>query len=330
MLREFLYVDTDKVRSLLAQLDEGVEEEVRVTEKTQTKLSIGTKQILNRDRDTGTESSIMRSLADAVFPALESAMESSGYLVDISEKLKSGEYWSGSLQKEHPEGSFIRVTAPARLFDSKYVLKVFSGLAAAASGYTALTMGGATTSSKPSKASPKAKQAPPSPPSPEDEIEDFPTQLFGDGLTPSQLRGFAKLTRAMFYPGLVLVMNPSGDEALPITARLQEGRRFLESDAEILFARYGLHEQYWTMVGTIGSFSPPEEEPYSGDEWSGSRTDAIDRAVLTKRVNALVTGIAQTGFADIPQYPGFSVVPFAVYRTIMPASKLPVANGAVV
>lgn len=328
MLREFLYVDTQKVRSLLAQIDDGgISEEVKITEKTQTKLSVGAKNIMNRDRDTGSESSTTRSLADAVFPALEEAMEVSGYLVDLSDDLQDPEFWSETLREDYPEGSFVRITAPARLFDSRYINRIFSGMSQTATGFVGLNPTAVTAKGnkggRSSNPKPKGERE-----SPEDSIEDFPTVLFGDTLTAGQLRGFAKMTRGLFHTGLHLIMNPAGQEGLSVSVRLEEGRSFLESEADVLFARYGVHEQEWTVVGTVGSHSAEEVDDDSSP--FTVRPEGIDRAALTGMINALVGGVARFGFADLPQHPGFSVVPFAVYRPIIRSVEEPPSDGAAV
>ncbi len=333
MLREFLYVDTEKVRSLLAQIgDGGISEEIKITERTQTKLSIGAKNIANRDRDSGFESSTTRSLADAVFPALEEAMEAAGYLVDISNDLQRPDFWTDHLQDDYPEGSFVRITAPARLFDSTYVTRIFAGLSHAANGFTAFQPNAQSQNDRPGKGRPnpqKPKTVVGPRESPEDEIEDFPTFLFGEELTAVQLRGFARMTRGLFHTGLHLILNPAEQEGLSISVRLQEGRSFLESEADVLFARYGVNEQEWTVVGTIGSHSAPEVDESSGNPFD-VRSDGLDRAALTAMINRLVGGVASFGFADLPQYPGFSIVPFAVYRPIIRSAEHLPMNGALV
>jgi hypothetical protein len=332
VLREFLYVDTDKVRSLLAQLDEGINEEVQITEKNQTKLSVGAKSILARDQDTALESSTVRSLADAVFPTLEEAMEATGYLVDLSESLQEPTFWEGPLQDNFPAGSFVRITAPARLFDSRYITRIFAGVSATANGFFDLSPELAQPTKGKGLGAPRTKSNPAraSKPQPEDEIEDFPPAVFGEEFAASQLRGFAKMTRGMFHPGLHLVLNPAGQVGLAVSARLQEGRRFLESDAEVLFARYGVYEQEWTVVGTIGSHSSSEDAAIDADKPFGARATGIDRAAVTGMVNTMVAMVAGTGFADLPQYPGFSVVPFAVYRPILRSVGSTVADGSAV
>ncbi|QKW11406.1 MULTISPECIES: hypothetical protein [unclassified Micromonospora] len=133
MMRELIYVDTDKVRSLLAQRDGGITEDQKVTEKKQGTLSGGMRNVANREQVWGTEESTQRSLADAVFPMLEEALDSEGYLTDVSEELRSFDSDSfDDFKSAYPPGSFVRLTGPARFFDARYVAQAFAGVGVAA------------------------------------------------------------------------------------------------------------------------------------------------------------------------------------------------------
>jgi hypothetical protein len=104
-------------------------------------------------------------------------------------------------------------------------------------------------------------------------------------------------------------------EGLAITARLQEGRRFLDSEPEILFARYGLQPQDWTLVGTVGSYSVAADFEYNSPEMmAGGRPS---RPGIVAGINDLLELLCTLGLADLPQHPGMSIVPFAVYRPIL-------------
>jgi hypothetical protein len=39
-------------------------------------------------------------------------------------------------------------------------------------------------------------------------------------------------------------------------------------------------------------------------------------------MNSMMGAVAGAGFADVPPYPGFSIVPMAVYRPILPRADL--------
>lgn len=148
----------------------------------------------------------------------------------------------------------------------------------------------------------------------EAEVIGYPAAVLG-GLEAPQLRAFVTLARGMYTPGVHLTLEPRIGE-LAISTRLQEGRQYLETDAEILFSRYGTANQDWTLVGTVGSHAEAVEADQIGT--ADIATDnGIDRSKFTAMVNNFLQYFGNLGFADLPQAPGFSVVPLAVYRPII-------------
>ncbi|MGW4155775.1 DUF6414 family protein [Micromonospora chersina] len=322
MLREFMYVDTDKVRSILAQLDGGVAEELNVTTKNQGKLAGGIKSIASREQMWGGEESTQRSLADAIFPTLEDALESEGYLADISDRLSGIDNAAfKELQEEFPPGSFVRITAPSRLFDARYMARAFGGFSVAARGVESIRDGGSPKTppkqrgGRQSKAAEEARAD-----ALESAIYDYAPDITG-GFDATQLRAFIQVARGLFLPGLHVVMALDDDSlsGLTVTARLQEGHRYLESEPDVLFSRYGMEGQDWTVVGTIGSYSPPED--FEVPEMIFNKPDGtVSRRAFVEKLNGFLALLGVLGFADHPQYPGLSIVPFAVYRPILPIS----------
>ena len=74
--------------------------------------------------------------------------------------------------------------------------------------------------------------------------------------------------------------------------RLQEGQQFLDSDPEILFARYGVRAQDWTVVGTVG---------HHGERMGGSPPDP--GAVRPGRSHARSHGRLHQRHAGLPGRP---------------------------
>jgi hypothetical protein len=327
MLRELIYVDADKVRSLLAQLEEGVTEDKRVTEKKQANLSGGMRNVASREQIWGTEESTQRSFADAIFPALEDVLTAEQYLSDIS-------YEISSVAAADPPGSFVRITAPARLFDARYVANAFAGYATAATGVTEIdpeSYKPASSSDSRTKGRPQAKKVVAGPSeagSLEALIPDFDISKVA-GVPSSQLRAFVKVARGASHPGFHLAMSPGGDDGVSVTARLQETRRFLDTEPEILFSRYGVQEQDWTVVGTIGAYSPHPDFAFEPADIERSDGNGVSRGKIVQIFNDLLALLGTLGLADQPQHPGFSVVPFAVYRLILPAGGMQALEGEV-
>jgi hypothetical protein len=318
VLREFLYVDTEKVRSMLAQIEGGIAEEARETERRDKRTEAGVKGIGLHQQAWGSEEYISKSLGDVIFPTLEEALTADGLLSDISAEVAYEETWtSGRLTADHPAGLIIRVSAPGALFDARYVATVLAGFAAAWTGLVDLGLGDESpkpTSGRKRPRPQKQQQQVLSVPNLEDIISDFPP-MGDEQITAKFMRGIVKVARGLFAPGLHLNLVPTSSDHIIIGARLQEGRAYLDSDPDVLFARYGLGLQEWTLVGSIGHYA--ENEPAEDlSEAELTEGDNLVRGRTARYINAFMNLMGGKGFTDIPQFPGFSVVPFAVYRTI--------------
>ncbi|MEU8742719.1 hypothetical protein AB0C39_03620 [Streptomyces parvulus] len=322
ILREFLYVDTDKVRALLAQLDGGIAEESRETERKEKRTTIGPRSAAQHLQGTGSESYTNKSLGDALFPTLEESLESELLLHDISEEASDVDAWgSGSLKAKYPPGSLVRITAPGSLFDTRYAAAAFAAFGHVNVGLKGI---GASPSSEPQrtgKGKPgqqhlrSAKKGEGGPDQLEDAIPDFPAVGGTDGNT---LRSFVQISKGVFTPGLHINMTPAKGSL--ISARLQEGRQYLDTEAEILFARYGTERHDWTLVGSIGSYGTEETELPDMNFYNAGGN--INRGLFAEAMNAQMRNLGRIGFIDLPQHPGFSLIPFAVYRGIPRSTEL--------
>ncbi|WP_435852546.1 DUF6414 family protein [Streptomyces sparsogenes] len=316
ILREFLYVDTDKVRAMLAQLDGGVAEESRETERKEKRTTVGPRVAGQYFQGSGSETYTNKSLGDALFPMLEQTLEAESLLQDISEQVRDpGQWSSGELKRGLPVGTLVRVTAMGSLFDTRYAASAFSAFGSVMVGLH--DMGhlpvvkanqskgkqggqqGRTPKRKPTDGSAAL----------EDSIPDFPDIGGADG---KDLRAFVRVSKGVFAPGLHLNLTPT--KGVLINSRLQEGRQYLDSEADILFARYGTEQQEWTVVGSIGSYGT--EETSLPDMDFHNADGSVNRAKFAEAMNAQMRNLGRLGFIDLPQHPGFSLIPFAVYRSI--------------
>ena len=321
-LREFLYVDSDKVRGLLAQLDEGIVEASTETGQSEKVTGGGVKGFAEHSQRWGTATSTQKSQGDALFPMLEGALETEGMLTDLSELLSQPAGWE-DLGEDFPPGSLVRMTADGSMLDARYLASTLAAFSTAAGGLKDVTgpqevlpapgQRGRQTPKKQASKRPPVREAPLHI---EDTIPDEPVD-FGDGpvLQAAYLRGIVRVARALFTPGLHLNLRPTGDPSYAVTARLQEGRQFLDSDPEILFSRYGVSPQKWTLVGSVGFYAVADTVDVQVDGFM-TPDGSLDRARFADVMNGTMLQAAQTGFVDAPQAPGFSVVPLAVYRGI--------------
>ncbi|MGW5675415.1 DUF6414 family protein [Streptomyces sp. NPDC003860] len=327
-LREFLYVDTDKVRAMLAQLDGGIAEELRETERKEKRTTVGPRVAGQFFHGSGSETYTNKSLGDALFPMLEQALEADSLIRDISEEVCDLDWWSSSeLKRDLPTGSLIRVTAMGSLFDTRYTASAFSAFGAVMVGLNDLGHLPTTTPTSQGRGKQRGQQrqtpkrkTPDSPAALEDSIPDFPDIGGADG---NSLRAFVRISKGVFAPGLHVNLTPA--KGILINSRLQEGRQYLDSESDILFARYGTEQQEWTVVGSIGSYGT--EEPSLPDMDFYNADGTVNRAKFAESINAQIRNLGRLGFIDLPQHPGFSLIPFAVYRSIPTSATIALTDA---
>ncbi|MEV5344503.1 DUF6414 family protein [Streptomyces achromogenes] len=302
---------------MLAQLDGGVAEESRETERAEKRTTVGPRVAGQYFQGSGSETYTNKSLGDALFPMLEDALESESLLRDVSEEVRDPGTWrSGELKRELPPGSLVRVTARGSLFDTRYAASAFSAFGSVMVGLNEMGylptvkqagqskgkkggQGGCATRQKTAEGAFEL----------EDSIPDFPDIGGADGRT---LRSFVRISKGVFAPGLHVNLTPA--KGVLINSRLQEGRQYLDSEADILFARYGTEQQEWTVVGSIGSYGTEETSLPDMDFYNAD--GSVNRAQFAEVMNAQMRNLGRLGFIDLPQSPGFSLIPFAVYRSI--------------
>ena len=321
VFREFLYAAVDRARSLIAQRVGGVPEEERVTGTSTRRFNIGVRNYLSYGHDGQTEQYEQRSLLDALFPELERTLEAEGWLTDISSLVHDPNATDPtSLLNRVSPGSLIRLTANGQLFNSEYVAQVLGGTSVAVDGIMRVQSPAPPTAGK--KSVPKSVHARNSsdPPKLEDLVEHFDPSLIG--VSPEQFRAMIRIARGMFNKGLHLLFSTDGGLGWSATARLQEGRRYLDAEPDVLFSRYGTAPQEWTVVGTIGHFSSaPDIRAMEGVNFLSEDGQRVSRTAFVSGLNKLMNMIGGQGLTDMPQYPGFSVVPLAVYRLIPEAQS---------
>ncbi|MGY0388164.1 DUF6414 family protein [Nocardioides sp. WG-D5] len=319
ILREYLYVDTAAVRGALAQLDTGIVESETSKSANAKKTSIGVKGYLEHARDWGDDLTTTKTMGDAVFPLLEEGLTVHGLLEDVSDVVADPASWeSFTMEDLLPAGKIVRITAPGYLFDARFVAGFIEGYAVTQRGLVNMGVfdgpNNAVVPPKAKKPAKKYEQLPGEDVSLEGRIPlgQMPTGEPGSD-TGEFFRGVVQVARGVFAPGLHLMLMPDIDTAGPITVRLQDGRQYLDTEPDILFARYGVGSQYWTVVGTVGHHPVPGQNMDNPDFLDG---ESIRRAEFGRYINRLGGVLGQTGFTDLPQAPGFSLVPWAVYRTL--------------
>jgi len=313
-LREMLYLDVERVRALAGQLwPNGIPEELELRSGTQ-KGGKAAVMIAEGSYGRVSEDVERRALAETLFPLLEIELEQEDFIVDASEWSEDPQHWSDDeLPRWAQPGDLLRITAPGTLLDARHVGEMAGSFGAALSGAARMGLLDEVRANG-SPQGPKmenAKNFDPTSPWREDHIAPMPEF---EGFKPRELRGIAQLARGLFPEGVHLRLTPVAAGAQAVWCRLQEGRAYLDSEPEVLFSRYGLNPQPWTVVGVVGTIARRHAEPFTPPDIV--QDDKVVRGLAMDAFNGFIESMTDLGFASGPQYPGFSIVPIAVYREI--------------
>jgi hypothetical protein len=135
-LRDYLYVDLDKVSGLASQLYDGVPDRATNVTARQKKLEADLK-LIRGGTGSSAEDAIERNLGDSLFKDLEADLESLGLLTDLSESLADIETWE-SIDDLVSPGQILRITSRGTIFQPAQMSEAILGLATAAHGIAQL------------------------------------------------------------------------------------------------------------------------------------------------------------------------------------------------
>ncbi|WP_155942967.1 hypothetical protein [Mycobacterium sp. 141] len=296
-------------------MDDGVPESATTLERKEKDAVAKNNWIGSLGRRTIDEESVQKNMGDSLFKILEEELEALGILHDLSEEVAGQQTTSEIMQRIRP-GSLIRITAPGTLFHPGQLSHSLVGIATAAYGVShlvgsaepeTLNIGKQRKSGQPGKGRTVQTGGP------EDALSVFPDPIPMLDISRDFVAGIIQFVRGTFSDGVHLHLRPQGVNGPIITARLEDGRRFLDSTPEILFSRYGLGEQEWTLVGTVGQLGSAHEAGYPD---IADADGNMNRAAMVKLVETFLGHAGEVGLIDLPASSGFSVVPLAVYRAI--------------
>ncbi|MGJ0120143.1 DUF6414 family protein [Williamsia sp. MIQD14] len=317
-LRDYLYVDLDKVRALISQILDGVPELSTRVERKEKDRELKNRYIGGVSTKNADEQSYENSLSDSLFRILEEELEPLGLLVDVSQELAASNDW-GALEDTIYPGAILRISAPATLFHPGHLSNALVGIATAAHGLS--TLGDVDAPPPAGPGGGKRKNQPRNRALPQKVAGGNPEDLLPSeakipvlDIPREELSGMIQLIRGLYDNGVHLTMKPCGSDGPVVSARLESGRRFLDASPEILFSRYGSGEQVWTAVGLVGQLgiTAPDADPPRAVDDDGN----ISRASTMGLIDWFLSIAGTSGLIDQPVKPSFSFVPLAVYRSI--------------
>ncbi|NNG34924.1 DUF6414 family protein [Nakamurella aerolata] len=319
-IREFIYVDVDRARVLLSQLAGSVRKGFKLVDGStrDRSLGVGRATYLRGGDARGSEEE--HSVEDGLVSDLEEALDVNGALSDISVRIDDPDDLNlEKLAREVLPGSVVRLTALGQMFDATYVAESLAAIMTAAAGISAIAgpRDSRARSGKPGGAKQSRDRRVPEGGQLEDLIPMIDNLDILEGLDTDSVRAIVKTTRGIFPAGLHLVFSSQNGRKWSALARLQKDRKYLDAEPEILFSRYGTGKSLWTVLGTVGHFAASRPPDMASPQADLVRDDkSVDRASFVAMVNGLIGTMASLGFSSTASYPGVSIVPVAVYRSV--------------
>lgn len=312
LVREFLYVDVDRSRSLLAQLTGGVLDTVRSMKSND--LSADAKANFfgfggSAGYSHGSNREESRSMQDLVFAGFESVAEDKSLIFDLPDSVRDPESWaSGSIHDVLQDGQIARITCDVQILDGGFFASRVERLMQFGEAYIDSQM---TAGPIPGKGRNQGKGAL------EREREAKLTELFGE-LSTTNMQGIARLVKSFAGNEAAVRLLPCGASHVEYSffGTMLGRANYMQEERESLFSRYGQSPSKWTVVFQVSAIplSPgPTEFNAHGEMVTGDR---INRGVVESMANALMTVMDSIGIAGGPSWPSISITPLGIYRAV--------------
>lgn len=318
-LREFLYVDVDRVRSLLAQLEGGVLEEVRaeggntLEAEAQARIfGIGGRG--GYSHESRTEES--RSLQDITFAIFEDAADAQGWIFELDDSFSDSANWhSGRVHGRLQPGMLVRITCPLQLLDGGLFRSRVARLDKMADALVELN---AQPNTSPTGGTNRARQN-----QAQAKKAAAKSLIFGQGFPIEMLEAIPNFVDAFLGESIAVRVAPCGLGQLEcgFSGSLLGRDEYIQRERESLFSRYGAKAATWTSVlqiaavpseDTSSSGSPQPAQPPNVASASGS----ISRAAMEGMAGGLLEVMEQIGVVEGPRWPSVSATPLGVYRNV--------------
>lgn len=307
-IREFFYVDVDRVRSLLAQLQDGVVDAIK-SETTHTAEAGAEARVFGiggrggYGRETRLEES--RSQQDLTFVAFEELCNEEGLISDIGADFASPALWeSGQVHASLREGQLVRLTCDVQVLDGGLFgdrVNRFQAMARALVGING---------SVPQLANAKqlAKQT-------SDAVDAVM------GIPATQMNAISEFVQAFVGDSVSVRVLPCGSDFLEFAfaGALLGRQEYLQAEREHLFSRYGNGPSKWTAVLQVAAIpSDPSTADSAAEVDSLRESGDISRAGMERVASNLLQLMESIGLVEGPRWPSVSVTPLGIYRLVPP------------
>ncbi|MCI3240492.1 DUF6414 family protein [Streptomyces spinosisporus] len=278
-VREYLYVDVPRVRTLLAQLALGLPQERRSDRTRQWSASLT--GIEGQHHEEGSSDQEVRSLADLHVAMLEDDAEFARMLADVTEVSKKPKNWNrGRIHKALNLGSLIRITGPTSFIYPASFAKSVTAFDVFSDDKTFST-----------------------------EVTQIVKAMYGEHLT---LRVFPCGEGEREYQFSGVISDAGGylaGEKSVLFSRLGADLQNWTTLATVSRIPERDH-----MSPTVRL-----EQVMGELQQAFSRREEVNRQILEKMIQETSRAIEGMGFTEAPVWPAISIIPIAIYREVVPS-----------
>jgi hypothetical protein len=307
-LIEFFYVDVDRVRSLLAQIQGGVVDSM-TSESTHgyeagaqaTVFGIGGHGDFTRESRRGES----RSLQDLTFVAFEQVATDGGWIRELGSDFNDPAFWaSGEAHEQLTPGTVIRITCDVQVLDGGLFrdrVNRYRRMADALARLTTETQTAASTKQAKILMS-RAREA-----------------IMGDE---QKLQAMSDVVESFVGDSVSCRVLPCGPDHIQFgfSGALLGRREYMQEERENLFSRYGSLASSWTAVLQVAAVpKPPNDDAPTGAISSlnlVSESGTINRAAVEGMAGSLLGVLEAIGLVEGPRWPTVSVTPLGIYRRV--------------
>ena len=294
-VRDFLYMDVDRLKSVLAQLDQGLLESVSKEAGRSKQLSAaaegkiasivgvsGGGEFLWTNEETET-----RTLHDSIYNLVEEALVKAGVLFSIPGDISLDDVRAGRLQERLGDTDFV-------LLDGHAVVNDFTAMAQYLSRFNEVARFVARSASG-DQATPQVQRAK------QRQSAEAAPQL------PKELVNGLSLMLEVFYKDRIIIkLRPLLDDPMASLVGILRPE-FLREPIDVLTYKYGpAPTQQWRMLAQVAAIPEEGETPLATPRTGGEIEAAM--MVVFESMKELQTKVQQV------TYPEIAVTPIAVYR----------------
>lgn len=343
-LKEFFYVDVDRSRSLLAQMQGGLIDSL--TSETSSSLEGSAGASLFGIGGSGGYSKASthqesRSFQEMVFVAFEALADERGLVTNLGDDYKNPASWeTGDVHSRLLEGQLVRMTCDVQILDAKLFVERLGRFDRMAEGIL-----GVGPQVSPKNSTPAQRR----------QLATAMKSAMMGGLEPEQLQAMGGFVDAFVGDDIAFRALACGRDHLELGfgGALLGRREYIQEERDSLFSRYGTFASSWTCLMQIAAI-PQSKVDTNADSIAHDAADAADaaeaavqaveaveavegadidedaedsdgdgisRATMENLALELLQMMEKVGLTAGPRWPTVSVTPLAVYREVPTAQS---------